>query len=140
MSIIKKAQRIIDIFGDKAISAVDEIIKEYEDEIIYAAYDGDRETWTDRQKYWKSVKSHIGNSIPEIGKDVFVRIDILDSDGEHSHFENAIGSIDENNQWQINLPSVYDYPANYFEGDFEVISWTYLNFKNQSNEHKKSIQ
>lgn len=42
-----------------SLITVDEIIKEYEEEIIYAAYDVDFELWKDRQSYWEEVKNEI---------------------------------------------------------------------------------
>lgn len=49
----------IDSAKQCALIVVDEIIKEYEEKIIYAAYDTDFELWKDRQNYWKEVKQEI---------------------------------------------------------------------------------
>ena len=46
-------------FKSHVLITVDEIIKEYEEEIIYAAYDVDFELWKNRQSYWEEVKNEI---------------------------------------------------------------------------------
>lgn len=63
----EKAKELVDaMYGvtdyqakQSALIAVDEIIKEYEEEIIYKAYDTDFELWKDRQSYWDEVKQEI---------------------------------------------------------------------------------
>ena len=55
-----KAQELIDKHGvEIALIVVNEIIKEYDENICYCGYDYDHDMWDAQKKDWVKVKSEI---------------------------------------------------------------------------------
>ena len=59
-------------------------------------------------------------------QEYLLKIEVFDASGKSLGIEYAVGEK-RKDKFEVSLPSVFDYPANYFEGSYKVLSHSIIN-------------